>query len=418
MIQSLFIINSKGDVLIEKHWRGVAPRTICDLFWDEVSKASSPEETLPVIATPKGYLVHIQANSLFLLTVVQAEIAPLLVIDFLNRVLEVFKEYFGEVSEDSLKENFVNVYLLLDEMMDNGYPFTTEFNVLKEMIAPSDFVADLAAEFTGTQGNQKTQLPDGSMTNIPWRPTRPKYSTNEIYFDIIEEIDCIIDVNGLIVTSEITGHIQVNCRLSGMPDLTLTFNNPRIFDDCSFHPCVRYLRFEQSRVISFVPPDGNFELMRYRVSHQIQPPIYCKPQITFGEGGGRVSVMVGAKNTMGKTLENVAVTIPFSKSVASGSFTANIGSASFNDLNKTCKWTVGKITKDLQKTPMLSGTVNLVPGQPPPESAPACLVDFKVNMFSASGIRVDSLTVHNENYKPYKGVRTVTKAGKFQVRSS
>jgi len=141
-----------------------------------------------------------------------------------------------------------------------------------------------------------------------------------------------------------------------MPDMTLTFNNPRIFDDCSFHPCVRYLRFEQSRVISFVPPDGNFELMRYRyflqkkkkkkeretlirktnirVSHQIQPPIYCKPQITFGEGGGRVSVMVGAKNTMGKTLENVAVTIPFSKSVASANLTANIGSVQFNDLNK------------------------------------------------------------------------------------
>jgi len=67
---------------------------------------------------------------------------------------------------------------------------------------------------------------------------------------------------------------------------------------------------------------------------------------------------------------------------------------------------------------MLQGSVSLAPGQPIPESAPICLVDFKVTMFSASGIRVDSLTLHNENYKPYKGVRTITKAGKFQVRST
>lgn len=417
MIQSLFILNSRGDVIIEKHWRGVAPRTICDQFWEEVSKASTPEETLPVIPTTKGYLVHIQTNGLFLLSLVQAEVAPLLVIDFLYRIVSIFKDYFREVSEDSLKENFVVLYQLLDEMMDNGHPFTTEPNVLKEMISPTDFVGELVNEITGAQA-VSTQIPDGTMTNIPWRPTRPKYSTNEIYFDIIEEIDCTIDANGMIVTSEITGHVDVSCRLSGMPDMTLTFNNPRIFDDCSFHPCVRYLRFEQSRVISFVPPDGNFELMRYRVSHQIQPPIYCKPQITFGEGGGRVSVMVGAKNTMGKTLENVAVTIPFSKSVASANLTANIGTVQFNDLNKICKWTVGKIEKDLVKTPMLQGSVALAPGQPIPESAPICLVDFKVTMFSASGIRVDSLTLHNENYKPYKGVRTITKAGKFQVRST
>jgi len=77
-------------------------------------------------------------------------------------------------------------------MMDNGHPFTTEPNVLKEMIAPTDFVGELVNEITGAQA-VSTQIPDGTMTNIPWRPTRPKYSTNEIYFDIIEEIDCTID---------------------------------------------------------------------------------------------------------------------------------------------------------------------------------------------------------------------------------
>lgn len=39
---------------------------------------------------------------------------------------------------------------------------------------------------------------------------------------------------------------KIDCciKLSGMPDLTLSFMNPRLFDDVSFHPCVRYKRWE------------------------------------------------------------------------------------------------------------------------------------------------------------------------------
>jgi hypothetical protein len=34
-------------------------------------------------------------------------------------------------------------------------------------------------------------------------------------------------------------------------------------DDCRFHQCVRLTDFDATRTISFVPPDGEFELMRY-----------------------------------------------------------------------------------------------------------------------------------------------------------
>jgi AP-1 complex subunit mu len=31
-------------------------------------------------------------------------------------------EYFNEIEEESIKDNFVVIYELLDEMVDNGYP--------------------------------------------------------------------------------------------------------------------------------------------------------------------------------------------------------------------------------------------------------------------------------------------------------
>jgi AP-1 complex subunit mu len=46
-------------------------------------------------------------------------------------------EYFKELEEESIRDNFVIVYELLDEMMDFGYPQTTESKILQEYVAPN-----------------------------------------------------------------------------------------------------------------------------------------------------------------------------------------------------------------------------------------------------------------------------------------
>lgn len=46
--------------------------------------------------------------------------------------LKVFCEYFAEFEEESIRDNFVIIYELLDEMMDFGYPQTTESKILQE----------------------------------------------------------------------------------------------------------------------------------------------------------------------------------------------------------------------------------------------------------------------------------------------
>ena len=107
---------------------------------------------------------------------------------------------------------------------------------------------------------------------------------------------------GTTVFAEIQGVVEASVKLSGMPDLTLSFmvgpcvcvcvrvcvcegvalqkrphlkpvpmswlQNPRLLDDVSFHPCVRFKRWESESVLSFIPPDGNFTLMTYHVSAQ------------------------------------------------------------------------------------------------------------------------------------------------------
>lgn len=53
---------------------------------------------------------------------------------FLHRLSQVLVEYFKELEEESIRDNFVIIYELLDEMMDFGYPQTTESKILQELV--------------------------------------------------------------------------------------------------------------------------------------------------------------------------------------------------------------------------------------------------------------------------------------------
>ena len=94
---------------------------------------------------------------------------------------------------------------------------------------------------------------------IPWRKAGVRYNNNEIYFDVVETLEAIVNKyvcrlpgahnlttaplfrNGTPAVSTIRGRVDSNCKLSGTPDLLLSFSNAQSLHDCSFHPCVRYV---------------------------------------------------------------------------------------------------------------------------------------------------------------------------------
>ena len=81
---------------------------------------------------------------------------------------------------------------------------------------------------------------------------------------------------GTVLRAEVDGHIQMRAYLSGTPECKFGLNDKLVIDnndkgtadnaveldDCRFHQCVRLNDFDATRTISFIPPDGEFELMR------------------------------------------------------------------------------------------------------------------------------------------------------------
>ena len=82
-------------------------------------------------------------------------------------------------------------------------------------------------------------------------------------------------------------------------------------EDVKFHQCVRLARFENDRTISFIPPDGEFELMSYRLSTPVKPLIWVEAAVE-NHRGSRVEYMVKIKGQFKRrsTANNVEIYVP------------------------------------------------------------------------------------------------------------
>ena len=161
--------------------------------------------------------------------------------------------------------------------------------------------------------------------------------------------DVFLQVNaeGTVVRSEILGAIKMKCYLSGMPELRLGLNDKVMFEstgrtsrgkaiemeDVKFHQCVRLSRFENDRTISFIPPDGEFELMSYRLSTPVKPLIWVEAQVESHKGS-RVEYMVKVKAQFKRrsTANNVEIYVPVPDDADSPKFRVNFSSYWFGEL--------------------------------------------------------------------------------------
>jgi len=133
----------------------------------------------------------------------------------LYKLEEILIDYFKVLEEESIRDNFVLVYELLDEILDHGYPQITETKILKEYIK--------------TESNKKEDIKKDmelskTLTNtISWRKEGLVYKKNEAYLDVIEKVDCLIAQDGNVLRSSVLGIIKMKSFLSGMPNVTLRF---------------------------------------------------------------------------------------------------------------------------------------------------------------------------------------------------
>ncbi|KAK3937920.1 adaptor complexes medium subunit family protein [Diplogelasinospora grovesii] len=222
------------------------------------------------------------ANLLFLVTS-SSEVEPLLILEFLHRVVDAFEEFLGApLLAHKIESNYDVVAQLLTEMCDAGTISTTEPNALRDLVEVEGFMGKLLGNLNlptkpsfGTNNNtfNAPSLIAQNTPALPWRRANVRHTSNELYADVVETLSVTLAPSGRPLAAFANGTIAFTSKVSGVPDIMLTLTSPsgkhnlgNIMELPVFHPCVRLARWrEQPGQLSFIPPDGRFILAGYEV---------------------------------------------------------------------------------------------------------------------------------------------------------
>ena len=115
-------------------------------------------------------------------------------------------------------------------------------------------------------------------------------------------------------------------------------------EDVKFHQCARLSRFENDRTISFIPPDGEFELMSYRLTTQVKPLDWAEAIVERHEGS-RIEFMIKVKAQFKRrsTANNVEIIIAVPDDADSPKFRAAIGTVSYAPELSAMVWKIKQL---------------------------------------------------------------------------
>ena len=355
----------------------------------------------------------------------------------LSQMARLMRGYFGSFNEDAIRNNFVLVYELLDEIMDFGYPQILNEQVLKSYITQKGTkVGD-----SGASGPSASSVNMMAVTGaVAHRREGIKYKKNEVYLDVIEDVNVLIGQQGSVLKADVQGGIVVKSYLSGMPSLKIGLNETSFLqndsttskqveklagrgrkidlDDVVFHQCVNLTKFKSDNMVTFTPPDGEFQLMKYRATENLHIPFKVIPNIK-DMGRSRIEVRVNVKSLYAPRLTamRLLVKIPVPKYTAKARFELTGGKCKYDSATNMLVWKLKRFPG--QENATLFADVELVSTlkERKPWAQPPIQLDFNIPMYTSSGMQVLYLKVWEKSgYDTTKWVRKLTKAGDFSVR--
>ena len=418
---AIFFLDLKGKVLISRNYRGDVDMNVIDKFMPILMDREEEGSLNPILRHLDTTFCFIKFNNLYLVSVTKKNGNVALIFTFLHKIVTVLTEYFKELEEESIRDNFVLIYELLDELMDFGYPQTTDGKILQEYITQESHKMEVAPR------------PPMAVTNaVSWRSEGIKYRKNEVFLDVIESVYLLANASGNVLRSEIVGSIKMRVYLSGMPELRLGLNDKVLFEstgrgksksveleDVKFHQCVRLSRFENDRTISFIPPDGEFELMSYRLNTHVKPLIWIESVIERHQHS-RVEYMIKAKSQFKRrsTANNVEIIIPVPHDADSPKFKTSIGSVKYTPEINCVVWNIKSFPGGKEYLMRAHfGLPSVISEET--EGKPPIQVKFEIPYFTTSGIQVRYLKIiEKSGYQALPWVRYITQNGDYQLRTN
>ncbi|KAH0786682.1 Adaptor complexes medium subunit family protein [Histomonas meleagridis] len=432
MLSAVAVVSRTGEVIAMRVYRKDFDVTAFDNY--RIGVIAAKEITSPAILVDGTSFLHYLENEIYYVGATRKNANAGVIFEFLSKLPSIFQSVLGikEPLDIGLcKKHSPEIIELLDEMVDSGYPQSTDPEALRLLTQRSP-----ASKASSKLDSQVTIMTTGA---ISWRAQNIKYKHNEVFVDIIEKVSVLVSPSGKILDASVNGNIVMRVYLSGMPECKIGFNdkvtiesegrrgqetnrvgNTIEVDDMVFHQCVKLTNFANDRAISFTPPDGEFELMRYRKTENIGIPFTITPMI-HDLPGNKIEIRVNVRATYDMKLSAtpLILSIPLPDNTSNVKISSTTGRGKYVSSQNAVAWKITNFPGGTQAD--ISIIVSCLAATS--KSSPATKIqlpisaNFNLAMFSASGLALRYLTVvERSGYTPQKWLRYTTKAGKYEVR--
>ena len=407
------------------------------LAWSESVKTPAQEPTEACVPIEGGsILCHIMVGDVRFLCPVSHNMDPLIPFAFLHKVVAILQEYLigstdpALMTEDLICEHFDIVYELMEEMLDGaGHVLLTEVNALKDIVLPPSWLDKLihTVGLSSSAEHARTSL----ASPIPWRRPNSKYAKNEVYLDIVETMDGIVNASGTPVSLGVFGTLECSALLSGMPELVVKLSHPAMVEYPAWHKCIQQRDWRDNCILRFIPPDGDSRLGEFyiksaaAVKSTLPLCIHAKV-MPYEAAQGGLPFEIGVEHTLdhthdlqdvciewlvGNGVQGIDATTQVQTAANKMSMSSDLGSIPnlsrstgtmvFDRKRQLLRWTIPTVTPSTIS--VLKGTILSSTAQCRPMYA--LQVQFVVPGYSFSGLRVTSVQMEKEAYTPSKGAR-------------
>ena len=428
-ISQLFILSRRGDSIIYRDFRRDIKKSN-DIFFRNVNFFTEEEVAPPLFNVDGINFIYIKTDDLYIAISTLDNSSPDYFLEVLERLLKVIKDEIGELTEETIRKNFVLIYEIIDEMIDFGYPQLSDTEQVKEFVFTEPIVELKNINTFKEMINKNSKSNENTKRSIA-----DAKSKNEIYVDIIEKVTCLFSRNGTILSSGIDGCIKMKSYLKNSPELRIVLSDDVIIGKSSygggrmelsgynFCQGVRYRDFESQRTLHIIPPEGEFILMNYRINNEFAPPFRLYTIVE--ESDYKLELRIKLTANYNSTVKGGNITISFNAPKDTQTVYFNLPKV-YKDTQKTdydqnehkCYWKIPKITGGTEMTLDVKFTLQVnKPSKCRKELGPL-VMSFEIPNFNVSHMQIKELKVlsNDAKYNAQRWVRVFTKAKSYVSR--
>ena len=431
-ISQLFILSRRGDSIIYRDFRRDIKKSN-DIFFRNVNFYTEEEIAPPLFNVDGINFIYVKTEDLYIAISTLDNASPNYYLEVLDRLMKVVKDHIGDLTEETIRKNFVLIYEIIDEMIDFGYPQLSDTEQVKQFVFTEPVVELKNINTIKEIFNKNTKSNESAKKSIT--VTNDAKSKNEIFVDIIEKVTCLFSRNGTILNSGIDGCIKMKSYLKNSPELRIVLSDEILVGKTSygagrmelsgynFCQGVRAKDFESQRTLYIVPPEGEFILMNYRINNEFAPPFRLYTIVEESDYKLELRIKLMANFSSNTKAGNIKITFNAPKETQSVYFNIpkqfkETHKVDYNQNEHICTWKIPTMMGGSENTLDVKFTLQVnKPNLFRKELGPIAMA-FEIPNFNISHMQIKELKVmaNDAKYNAMRWVRMFTKAKSYVTR--